>query len=154
MDTVTSEHREDRRAVDRRVRRRWVWRERRTGFDRRYRPASRIGVAWSEALVYLRDNPLALVAMLALANLFSVLDLMFTLWALDHGAVEANPLMRTLLDGHPIAAVFVKIGLVAGVSVVVFLMRRYRLMLKVAILALVLFALIVIYHFYGIIRFS
>jgi hypothetical protein len=152
METVTPQHQRDRRGADRRARRSWVWRERRSGFDRRSRSASRWGAAWDEALIYLRDNPLALVAMLALANLLSLLDLMFTLRALDHGAVEANPVMRALLEGHPAAAVIVKVCLVAGVSVVVFLLRRYRLMLKVAILALVLFAVIVMYHFYGAIR--
>jgi hypothetical protein len=147
-----SQHYVERRGADRRLARRWVWRDRRTGFDRRYRPGSRVATAWNQSLLHLRDNPLSLVALLALANLLSVLDLAFTLWALDHGATEANPLMRVLLDGHPVAAVFVKVGLVAGVSVIVYLMRRYRLMLQVAVLAVALFAAIVIYHCFGVMQ--
>ena len=138
-----------RRGPDRRRRRRWVWRERRGGFDRRREHTTRIGIAWEGALVYLRDNPLALLGLLAIANLLSLLDLAFTLWALDHGAVEANPVMRVLIQDDPALAMAAKIGMVAGVSIIIFLLRRHRLMLKVAVLALVLFAAIVFYHFYG-----
>jgi len=151
-DAQTVLERQERRSSERRRKRSWVWHERRTGFDRRSRATTRLGAAWDESLAYLRDNRLALIALLALANLLSLLDLLFTLWALQNGAVEANPFMRALLDNHPTAAVFVKIGLGAGVSVIVYLMRDFKLMLKVAVLALVLFGLIVMYHCYGAIR--
>ncbi len=139
----------ERRAEDRRSRRTWVWRERRTGFDRRHRSTSRVGSAWEGTLVFLRDNPLALVLLLALANLLSILDLAFTLRALEQGAIEVNPLMRTLIADDPAQAVIVKIALVAGVSVLVYLLRRYRSMLGVALLTLGLFAAIVAYHLFG-----
>jgi len=139
----------ERRDADRRRRRAWVWHERRTGFDRRRRAGSRVGSAWEGALVFLRDNPLALVLLLALANLLSILDLAFTLRALELGAIEVNPVMRTLIADDPAQAVAVKIGLVAGVSLLVFLLRRYRSMLGVALLTLGLFAVIVAYHLFG-----
>lgn len=126
-----------------------MWRERRTGFDRRQTGSSRIGSAWDDALLHLRDNPLTFLLLLALANLLSLLDLMLTLRALELGAVEANPLMRVLIADDPAAAAAVKIGLVAGVSALVFALRRYRLMIKVGLLTLALFAIIVAYHFFG-----
>lgn len=140
---------DDRRTGDRRQRRDWVWRERRTGFNRRRDPGSHLGAAWDRALVYLRVNPLTLVLVLALANLLSLLDLAFTLRALSLGAVEVNPLMNALLAHDPARAVDVKVCLVAGVSLLLFLMRRYRSMLGVALLMSALFATIVAYHFFG-----
>lgn len=139
----------DRRSDDRRRKRTWVWRERRTGFDRRRTASSRVEAAWDGVLVHLRDNPLTFFLLLALANLFSLLDLALTLRALELGAVEVNPVMRALLTDDPAVAAVVKIGLVAGVSALVFALRRYRPMIKVGLLTLALFATIVAYHIFG-----
>jgi hypothetical protein len=139
----------ERRGPDRRRRRRWVWRERRTGFDRRRQADSRVGAAWDATLLYLRDNPFVLFGLLALANVLSILDLAFTMWALQQGAVEANPVMAALLSDDPAIAAVVKILIVAAVSLVIYLLRRYRLMLKVALFSVALFGAIVLYHIFG-----
>lgn len=139
----------ERRGPDRRRQRRWVWRERRTGFDRRRRADSRVGAAWDATLLYLRDNPFVLFGLLALANVLSILDLAFTMWALQQGAVEANPVMAALLSDDPAIAAAVKILIVAVVSLVIYLLRRYRLMLKVALFSVALFGAIVLYHIFG-----
>lgn len=139
----------ERRAGERRQRRAWVWRERRSGFDRRRTHRSRIAWAWDGALAHLRDNPLTFLLVLTLANLLSLLDLVLTQRALAAGAVEINPVMRSLLADNPTAAAAVKIGLVAGVSALVFALRRYRLMITVGLLTVALFAIIVAYHVLG-----
>jgi hypothetical protein len=144
----------DRRSTDRRVSRKFVVRERRTGFDRRGR--TRSGVlrdAWDGSLVYMRDNASALLAVLTTANLLSILDLVFTLNALQNGAVEGNPLMKALLDWNPSLAAGVKVGVIAALSLLIWKLRRYRLILQVAVFALVIFAAIVIYHLYCLITY-
>ena len=139
----------ERRDVERRTQRRWVWRERRSGFDRRRRSESRFGTTLEGALEVLRDNPLALIGLLALTNVLSVLDFVFTMWALEQGAIEANPVMAALLSSDPVVAATVKILIVAAVSLLIYLLRRYRLMLKVALFSTGLFAAIVLYHVFG-----
>jgi len=139
----------ERRDGERRAQRRWVWRERRTGFDRRRRSDSRVGATLEGALELLRDNPLVLIGLLALTNLLSILDFAFTMWALGQGAIEANPVMAALLSNDPVVAATVKIVIVAAVSLLIFLLRRYRLMLKVALFSTALFAAIVLYHIFG-----
>lgn len=47
------------------------------------------------------------------AYTLNLIDLIFTLHALECGAVEANPLMRLLMEIHPLALPFVKV-VVAG----------------------------------------
>ena len=57
--------------------------------------------------------------------------------------------MATLIADDPVVAAIVKILIVAAVSLLIFLMRRYRLMLKVALFAVALFAGIIVYHLFG-----
>lgn len=143
---------EDRRQGDRRQRRKHVFLERRSGFDRRTEgTGTGVSGAWERSLLYMRDNPSALVAVLLLANLLSILDLVFTLWALRLGAVEANPLMRGLLDANPTLAALVKIATVAAVSGLLFAFRRYKLMLTAAIIVLMAFFCLILYHSAGLI---
>ncbi len=146
-------HTDERRGHERRRRRRLVLIERRSGFDRRG-PASggRLSGALEGALLRLRDDPVLLLAVLGLANMLSLADLAFTLFALDHGAIEANPVMRTLLDSDPGFAILAKIGMVAGVSTLIYLLRRYRLMLMVALIAVAVFGSVVVYHLFGLTR--
>jgi hypothetical protein len=145
----------ERRLLERRVSRKFVVRDRRSGFDRRERRNSTaLGVAWETALVYLRDNASALLAVLATANLLSALDFVFTLHALQNGALEANPVMRALLDRDPSLAGVVKVGMVAALSLMLWKMRRYRLILKVAVFALVVYAVLVLYHVVFLIGYS
>src|SRR5665647_2339326 len=83
------------RGYDRRRSRRSVFRGRRSGFERRWTPRrAPFGAALDWSLVHLRDHQHAVVALLALANLLSLLALGLTLIALRLGAVEANPFMR------------------------------------------------------------
>jgi hypothetical protein len=145
----------ERRSVDRRLSRRFVVRERRSGFDRRLpRRATAVGSAIDSSLVYLRDNASVVFAVLATANLLSILDLVFTLRALQHGAQEGNPLMKALFDWDPAVAAGVKVGIILALSLLIWRMRRYRLVLQVAVFALVVFAAIVAYHIYGLIAFA
>lgn len=145
----------ERRSADRRVSRTFVMRDRRSGFDRRGRRRSTaVGAAWDTSLVYLRDNAFALVAVLATANLLSVLDLVFTLRALQNGAQEGNPLMKALLDWNPTAAGGIKVAIIAALSLMIWKLRRYRLILQVAVFALAVYAAIIIYHMYYLISFS
>ena len=79
--------------------------DRRSGFDRRRAlTGNALAATWERSLLHLRDRTNVLVAVLLLANLLSILDLLFTLWALQNGAVEANPVMRGLLDASPAVA--------------------------------------------------
>jgi len=139
----------ERRATDRRVSRKFVFRDRRSGFDRRRRRRhTAVGVAWETSLVYLRDNASALFAVLATANLLSILDLVFTRHALQDGALEGNPLMRALLHWNPAVGAVVKVGIIAALSLVIWEMRRYRPILQVAVFALAIYAAIVLYHIF------
>jgi len=135
-----------------RDRRQWRWnfvlRERRSGFDRR-RPETRSARLQERVLIPLRDNERNLLALLVAANVLNVLDLLFTLRALDHGAVEANPVMRVLLSYDPVTAGAVKIALMLGVSLLVWWFRRYRLPLLAGVALAVAFGLVFIYHLYG-----
>lgn len=49
-----------------------------------------------------------------IAYLLNLLDLALTIHAIKRGAVEANPVMRLLMELHPLAFPFVKV-VVAGV---------------------------------------
>ena len=145
----------ERRSVDRRISRKFVVRERRTGFDRRRpRRATAVGGAVDASLVYLRDNASVVIAVLLTANLLSILDLVFTLGALQNGAEEANPFMKALLDWNPTVAGGVKVGIIMALSLLIWKMRRYRLVLQVAVFALVVYAAIIAYHIYCLIAFS
>jgi hypothetical protein len=136
-----------------RDRRRWrctfVMRERRTGFDRR-RAAAWPARLREQVLVRLRDHDRNVLALLVTANILNVLDFVFTLRALAHGAVEANPLMRILLSLDPAAAGGVKVTLMLGVSLLVWRFRRYRLLLMAGATLPVVFGLIFLYHLYGV----
>jgi hypothetical protein len=139
----------ERRSVDRRVSRKFVVRERRTGFDRRGpRRAGRIWATLDASLVYLRDNASVVLAVLLTANLLSILDLVFTLRALQNGAQEGNPVMKALLDWNPAVAGGVKVGIILGLSLLIWRLRRYRMILQVALFALAMYGGIIAYHIY------
>jgi hypothetical protein len=143
---------DERRQEDRRQQRKRVFLDRRSGFDRR-REGTGTGLAgtWERSLLHMRDNTTALIAVLLLANLLSILDLVFTMWALRNGAIEANPVMRGLLDTSPTFAAFVKVAMVAALSGLIFAFRRYRLMLTAAIVVLLAFFILILYHSAGMI---
>lgn len=138
------------RPHDRRQANRFVLWNRRFGFDRR-RTAHRshVGAALDGSVVYLRDHPLALLAVLALANILSLLDLWLTTIVLRLGAVEANPLMHYFFDTSPTQAALVKVGLIAASTVTLWALRRRRSALTVALFFLAVYAAIVLYEIVG-----
>ena len=143
----------ERRAAERRRQRQFVLLDRRSGFDRRRRShATRLGGALESALLQLRDDPHTLLAVLLLANLLSLLDLESTWYALAHGALEGNPLMRSLLAASPAVAATFKLCVVAALSALVWWLRRYRRMLQVALLTAAVYGAVIAYQLAGLTR--
>ena len=134
----------DRRETSRRRTRRLVWRDRRSGFERRHR--QRGAAAVDASLVFLRDHPATLLAVLGLANLFSVLDLRLTLVALRHGDTESNPLMRYVLGLGPQQAAVAKVGVVLIASLGIWSLRRHRQALLLALFAVAIYGAVVLFE--------
>jgi len=135
---------------DRRRTRRFVFRERRSGFERRWTPRrAPFGAALDASLVYLRDHRRALVAMLALANLLSLLDLLLTSITLRLGVAEANPFMRYFFEASATQAAAVKCGLVVAASLGIWALRRYRPALMTALFFLAVYGAVVLYEIVG-----
>jgi hypothetical protein len=123
--------------------------ERRSGFDRR-RPRTRRARLQERVLVPLRDHDRNLLALLVTANILNVLDFLFTLRALAHGAVETNPFMRMLFSLDPVAAGAVKVAIILAASLLVWRFRRYRLTLMAGVALPVVFGLVYVYQLYGV----
>lgn len=137
----------DHRRKDRRREHRLMLAERRSGFDRRQRrDRSAAGAFFDAALLVLRDHPTVLIAVLAIANLLSVLDLRLTLFAMRHGVAEANPVMRYFLGTGSARATVAKVGIVAAASLGIWLLRRHRQALELALGAVAVFAAVVLYE--------
>ena len=137
----------DRRSgADRRNRHRLRFPERRSGFDRRDRNGQGFQAAYNRSLRRIRRNSLTFWTMLATIVVFNFLDLMLTFRALDRGAEEANPIMRTLFWTDPLAAALVKLGVVAAVVLFLQRLRRYRDALSLLFLLLVGFTALMFYH--------
>ena len=148
MDTVGAGIPCDSRRGDRRRRRTIVLRERRDGFDRR---AGGRGarVPWHRAAADLRTHPATLLALLAAINVLNVLDQLATERAIAAGSTEANPLLGALMAQDPVTAAGVKILAVLAVTLVVWELRRYRIVLQVGVLTFVLFASVLLWHYLG-----
>jgi hypothetical protein len=114
--------------------------ERRTGFDRRRK---------GDLLRVLRDQPAILLALLASLNLLSIFDWALTMRALAFGAREANLVVGAFLAASPVSALVFKIGLMLGVSAVIWQSRRYRLVLVTAVAGLGAYACLMLYHVVG-----
>jgi hypothetical protein len=135
---------------DRRRGRRLVLKDRRCGFERRRRQyRTPLRAAWDSCLVYLRDNPLTLAGVLVLVNLLSLLDLRLTLILFRLGVTEANPVMRYFFAASVTQAAIVKAGLVAAATLSIWALRRRRVALTAAALALALFGAVVLYEVAG-----
>jgi len=138
------------RGRDRRRSHRFVLRERRSGFERRWTPRrTPFGVALDASLVYLRDHRRALVAVLALANLLSLLDLGLTTIAMRLGVVEGNPFMGYFFEAGATQAAAVKCGLVVAASLGIWALRRYRSGLMTAVFFLSMYSAVVLYEVVG-----
>lgn len=149
---MTSTARHTPRGPDRRRARRFVFRDRRSGFERREPPQGSVIPGLDAALVHLRDNPRTLIEVLFLANLLSVLDLMLTLILFREGAGEANPIMGYLFANGVAQAAVVKIGIIAAASLGIWELRRRRPALATAIFFLVAYGAVVLYELVGLAR--
>ncbi len=138
------------RGRDRRKAKRFVFWNRRSGFDRRGTRRSWAGRAVESNLVYLRDHPAVLAALLILGNLLSFVDLMLTNLALSLGAIEVNPFMAYFFEAGPTAAAVAKLSMVFAASVGMWMLRRRRIGLQVSLLFVAMYAAIVLYQIVGI----
>lgn len=128
----------ERRERDRRTERRFRFRDDRSGFDRRRRYV---------ILGTLRDNEWLLIAVLALVNVLSLLDGFLTYVEITTGiATEGNPLLASLFETHPLAAVGFKVFSVAMVSAIIWFGRRFKLLLAVSLFATAAFTAVIAYH--------
>jgi hypothetical protein len=118
--------------------------ERRGGFDRR-----RVGGALGRFLVALRDSPAALLMLLVSINVMNLLDQLATSSALAAGFREGNPVMASLISADPRLAAMVKLLSVLAVSLGIWKLRRYRMILQVALFTFALFCATMLVHFYG-----
>jgi hypothetical protein len=138
------------RGTDRRRSHRLVLRERRSGFERRRpRRRSTVGGAYEGSLVYLREHPAALIALLVLANVLSLLDFFLTLTLLRLGFTEANPVMDYFFRSSVLQAGVVKCGLVAVCALAFWSLRRFRPALLAALFMAGLYVAIVLYEIAG-----
>lgn len=126
--------------------------ERRKGFDRRrnhLKNRSAYSKLFSSSVLYLKDRYHALIILLIVFNLLNVADFVFTLKALAAGFAEANPIMNNLFMANPqIAGVF-KITTILFVSLLIWFFRKYRLVLEVSVVFLVIYMALISYHIYN-----
>ena len=140
----------DRRADDRRCRREYVFKDKRSGFDRRRQALPGVRGFLHRTLVYLRDNPRTLQVILIVVNALNLADFGLTLNAMANGASEANPVMASLFKMGPLWAGVFKTAAVLIATALVWECRRYRKALLAALAILLVFAGIFIYHMVGI----
>jgi hypothetical protein len=145
----------DRRRGDRRKRRlSLVWPERRTGFDRRAAGSEgRAGSAVEYVVTGLRDSPAAIRVLLLALNILNLADFALTMNALAIGGGEANPIMRSLFDLSPVYAGVFKVIVIFAVSLLIWRLRRFRSALQIALVLLVVFVGLFLYHIVGLIAF-
>jgi hypothetical protein len=150
MDSSLQSESEERRCADRRTSRSHVFRDKRTGFDRRAcGDERRTRDLVRGVLLGLRDSPRTLVALLLVVNALNLIDFALTLNALALGADEANPVMATLFEAGPAWAGVFKVAAVALASLLVWEWKRYRKALIAAVMMLAVFAAVFIYHIVG-----
>jgi hypothetical protein len=115
--------------------------DRRGGFDRRRRYPI-LGAAL--------DNPVLVAVGLVLLNVLSLIDGFYTAVEVGSGvAYEANPILAAAAGQSPFLAVLLKVGMIGTASALIWLNRRRRAVLIVALAGLVLYAGIVLYHRYA-----
>jgi hypothetical protein len=139
----------ERRADDRRHRREYVFRDKRSGFDRRQHDVPGVRGVVHQTLVHLRDNPRTLQVLLVIVNVLNLTDFGLTVNALANGASEANPVMASLFKVGPLWAGIFKTAAVLVATALVWECRRYRKALLAAVAMLMVFAAIFVYHMVG-----
>jgi hypothetical protein len=147
-------YREERRKEDRRGRSGFSLKllERRDGFDRRKKEINRKNpyqLIFTQGAHRLRNSEYALVWLLVLFNLFNIADYLFTLKALASGFREGNPVMDMLFSISPLAAAAFKILLTLLITTFVWLFKRYRIVLEICILFIIMYMMLIAYHIYG-----
>ena len=117
--------------------------ERRTGFDQRTTNHS-IG---HRVTSHLSKSELLLAALLILINILNLADLVFTYLALGAGHQEANPFLRyVFLNYDPVIGGYIKITIGVLVTLVIWLLRRYRRMMEATLIILAIHFSIFFYH--------
>lgn len=139
----------ERRGGERRRRRVYVFRDRRSGFERRDQQRGGVPGLVHNVLVTLRDNPAALRVLLVAVNALNLIDFGFTLNALSLGAGEANPVMASLFEAGPVWAGLFKTVAVLVATAIVWECRRYRKALAAGVLILLVFVAVFVYHIVG-----
>jgi hypothetical protein len=147
MDSVARSGRDASRHVargaDRRVRRRYVFHDRRSGFDRRHDPDRGL---WDRILHRFHTSDHLLEIILVLLVALNLADLVFTRVALGAGAIETNPVMAALFDESFVIAAALKILVSLMIVFIVLVFRRYRKMMALAVFCTVLYAGVFAYH--------
>lgn len=132
-----------------------LW-ERREGFDRRQshlNTRSLYHKVFRRGAVHLRNSYYALILLLLVFNLLNLADYFFTVKALSAGFVEGNPIMEYLFNLGPAAAMAFKVSLALIITMVVWVFRKYRVVLEISILFILLYMCLIAYHIYGAIRY-
>lgn len=131
------------RGSDRRTRRRYVFHDRRSGFDRRHDPHAGW---WSRLLSALHENPRLLEISLVMLVALNLGDLVFTQVALEEGAVETNPIMAALFDNSFVWAAALKVVVSLFIVFIVLTFRKYRKMMALTVVAIAFYAGVFAYH--------
>jgi len=92
-----------------------------------------------------RSRPQLLAVVLAAIALLNVADLLLTVQALELGAAELNPIMAAMIEADLALASAFKVTLGLAVVAVMWLLRRYRLILEASLVLLVGFTLLTTY---------
>lgn|GEM_PF-2614020 len=136
----------ERRRHERRRATRFMFRERRSGYERRDDPSRTQPFLLGSFHAWHRSTPWLLPTLLVFANLLSLADILLTMRVLEAGAVEINPLLRVLMEFDVRVAAAVKASLVAGATLLIWRYRGYRKIVPLALLSLALFGSVVIYQ--------
>jgi len=132
-----------------------LW-ERREGFDRRQNHLNTRSLyhwIFRRGASHLRNSYYTLVLLLIVFNLLNLADYFFTVKALSAGFIEGNPIMDKLFSVGPAAAVIFKVSLAVTITAIVWVFRKYRVVLEVSILFILLYMCLIAYHIYGAIRY-
>ena len=89
-----------------------------------------------------------------LISVLSLIDGTMTLcWVLFTDATELNPIMKPLIDCHPIIFLVIKTGTVTFFLIILWIFRKNRLARIGLNLLLVIYFSVVIYHGWAIVKF-
>jgi hypothetical protein len=110
--------------------------DRRTGFDRRKKTFLRS----------LADRPGLVAALLGTFLALNLADYLFTVVALGKGFEEANPFMALMFSMGNGQAFIAKMGMIAFISLIMWILRRYKVILMLLLATNALYALVFAYH--------